>query len=483
MQLSRIVALLRSQDLLVSAPTEDLELTSLSVDSRTTTPGALFLAESGSMTDGHLWIPMAVEKGALAVVAERYIPVNALMVIVRDSRAAIRFLADVWYDSPALEMRLVGVTGTNGKTTTTSIIRHLLNADHTAGLLGTLGAFDGQGRRVISTAGSLTTPGTLDLLATLRNLRNAGVAKLAMECSSHALDQGRLDGLRFTAAVFTNLTHEHLDYHGSMERYLAAKLRMADLVSAEDGVLAVNADDPHWKPLLHDRRTVTWGMESGADLRAESLEVTARGSGFQLTGRFGTHAVWIPYLGEFNVANALAAMTVALELGMPAAEVLSRIEDAPQVPGRLELLANSPVTVLRDYAHTPDAFERVLKTLRPLVRGRLFLIFGCGGDRDRSKRPEMGMIAAGLADRVMLTEDNPRTEDPEKILDEIVAGMPAGSYQRCTDRKEAIHQVLNQADGDDLVLLAGKGHETYQIIGTERRPFDEKQIVREALGL
>ena len=481
MTLHDLVRLLRSHDLVVQAPDADVTLTSLAIDSRQVTSGALFVAVRGPAVDGHGFIAKAVAAGAVAVVAEQDVAAGVPVVIVRDGQRAARYLAEAWYDHPAPSLQLVGVTGTNGKTTTTTLMRHLLNDGGDAGSIGTLGAFDGTGRAVPSTAGSLTTPGPLDLQATLRALVDAGVRRVAMEASSHALDQGRLDGLSFVAGIFTNLTRDHLDYHLTMEQYLAAKLRLADLV-ASDGVLAVNADDAAWQGLHRDQRAITWGHAAAAAVRVEDLMLVSAGSRFMLTGRFGRAEVSIPFPGEFNVANAAGAAAAALGLGIPLKTVVERLGSAPQVPGRMEKIVDAPFHVLRDYAHTPDALERALATLRPLTPRRLIVVFGCGGDRDTGKRPIMGRIAATGADHVIVTSDNPRTEDPERIIDDIVAGMPRSGWERESDRYVAIALAVGQAGPGDAVLLAGKGHETYQVVGTEYLPFDERTIVLGLLG-
>ncbi|MGH7594114.1 MAG: UDP-N-acetylmuramoyl-L-alanyl-D-glutamate--2,6-diaminopimelate ligase [Gemmatimonadales bacterium] len=480
MKLSAIVTALRGFDLVAVAPAADPEILRIDVDSRSVKSGTLFVAIRGSVADGHQYIPQALANGAAALVVEQPVDAAIPIVVVRDGRRAAQTIAETWYGHPARQLQLVGITGTNGKTTSVAMMRHLLNGAGDAGSIGTLGAFDGSGDRVDSSAGSLTTPGPLDLQATFQGLVDRGVRHLAMETSSHALDQGRLDGLTFAAGIFTNVTREHLDYHGTMEQYLGAKLRLADRV-ATHGVLSVNADDPAWAALRTDRRTVSWGTTPDADVRVADGVFSASGTCFTLSGRFGTRDVAIPFLGEFNVANAAGTATVALGLDMPIDEVVERLATAPQVPGRMERLADAPFTVLRDYAHTPDAFERVLAMLRPLVAGRLFILFGCGGERDTGKRPIMGRIAAERADRVMLTSDNPRHEDPEKIIDDIVAGMPPDSYDRILDREDAIAQMLRQARAGDTVLLAGKGHETYQVEGSSYRHFDERDIVRSLL--
>jgi UDP-N-acetylmuramoyl-L-alanyl-D-glutamate--2,6-diaminopimelate ligase len=297
-----------------------------------------------------------------------------------------------------------------------------------------------------------------------------------METSSHSLDQRRLDGLTFAAGIFTNLTRDHLDYHGSMEQYFAAKLRLLGLL-APGAPRVVNQDDRAWDAIPAAGR-ISFGLDAAADVRAEQVRLDAAGSGFFLTGRFGRRPVSLPLPGDFNVVNALGAAACALALGHQLDEVARRLESAPQVPGRMERLTLRPCVVLRDYAHTPDALERVLLTLRPLTRGKLVVLFGCGGDRDRGKRPLMGAIASRLADLAVVTSDNPRTEDPERILDDIVAGM-TGSYLREADRRTAIATALSQVKEPDTLVLAGKGHETYQILGSVKHPFDERVIVAE----
>ncbi|MES2307083.1 MAG: UDP-N-acetylmuramoyl-L-alanyl-D-glutamate--2,6-diaminopimelate ligase [Gemmatimonadota bacterium] len=476
-----MVALLRRHDLVIEAPDTDVPIEGIAVDSRQVKPGVLFIAVRGSVVDGHSYIAKAIASGAAGVIAEQGSTVGVPLVVVRDGQRAARLLAEAWYRSPADSLQLVGVTGTNGKTTTTALMRHLLNAVHDSGSIGTLGAFDAKSRQVPSTAGSLTTPGPLDLQATLRALVDAGVRRVTMETSSHALDQGRLDGLAFAAGIFTNLTRDHLDYHVTMEQYLAAKRRLADLVTS-DGVLSVNADDPAWQGLHADKRTITWGLAPDAALRVEDVMSVAAGSRFTLSGRFGKAEVSIPFPGDFNVANAAGAAAAALGLGIPLATVVERLASSPQVPGRMEKIVDAPFHVLRDYAHTPDALERALATLRPLTPRRLIVVFGCGGDRDKGKRPIMGRIAAAGSDHAIVTSDNPRTEDPDLIIDDIVAGMPKSGWERETDRYVAIALAVGQAGPGDAVLLAGKGHETYQVVGTESLPFDERDIVLGLLG-
>lgn len=477
---------LRRADLLMEWAERDLTLTGVTDDSRRVIRGGVYVAIRGTQADGHDFAQGAIERGAAALVVERPLGLGVPELLVRDGRRAAIAVARAWYDDPTARMTLIAVTGTNGKTTTSNIVRHLLNANGDAGVIGTIGAFDGAGEMVPSTAGSLTTPGPVDLQATFAALRDRGVRSVAMETSSHALDQGRLDGLTFGAGIFTNLTREHLDYHRTMEHYFAAKAKLVGLLGLQ-GTAVTNADDPAWNdlPSVPPARRLSFGLSPEAGLRAEGVVPDAGGTSFTLRSRWGRAEVRIPLIGEFNLSNALGAAGAALSLGRPLNEVVERLTTAPQVPGRMDVIVGSPFVVLRDYMHTPDAYERVLATLRPLTRGRLVVLFGCGGDRDRGKRPEMGRIAAERADLVILTTDNPRTEDPDRIIDDIVAGIPgggAGKVVRILDREEAIHAGVALLQEGDTFLLAGKGHETYQIYGKEKVPFDEPTIVRAAMG-
>jgi UDP-N-acetylmuramoyl-L-alanyl-D-glutamate--2,6-diaminopimelate ligase len=472
---------LRRADLLCAAPPRGPQPTGIGVDSRTTTPGMLYVAVRGSQSDGHRFVADAVRRGATAVVVEEPQQSAVPEIVVRDGRRAAQILGGAWYDYPGRCLTLIGVTGTNGKTTTTGLIRHLFNQSHNAGSIGTLGAFDGQDASVPSTAGSLTTPGPIDLQATLAELVSRGVTHVTMETSSHSLDQGRLDGLAFAAGVFTNLTLDHLDYHGTMEAYLASKLHLSSLLRP-GGLEVVNLDDAAWRAMPARNPRFTFGLNPASDVRATEVSLDAAGSRFHISGRFGSADVALPLLGDFNVANALAAAATALGLGLSLGRVVERLSTAPQVPGRMERISDTPCTVLRDYSHTPDSLERALTTLRPLTSGRLIVVFGCGGDRDRGKRPLMGRIAAELSDLAIATSDNPRTENPDTIIDEIERGMGGMPHLRITDRLAAIHAALGEGRAGDTILLAGKGHETYQVVGTEKIDFDERAIVQKAVS-
>jgi len=447
-------------------------------DSRGVARGALFIAVRGAERDGHAFLAVAAERGAVAAIVDDPSRTTLPALVVSETRRAAAIAAATFYDRPAESLRLVGVTGTNGKTTTVGMLRHLLDerAAHAASI-GTLGVLVGGAGEPLDGGGGLTTPGPVELQRVLRVLYERGVRTVAMETSSHALHQRRVEGLTFEAGVFTNLTRDHLDYHGTMEAYFAAKsLLVAHL--AREGVAVVNADDRAWDSLPPAPRTVRFGLGAGADVRARRITSTPDGSRFTLVFGDEAHDVTLPLIGDFNVANALAAAAAAWALGTSGAHVAARIATMPQVPGRLEIVNERPA-VLRDYAHTPDSLERAIAAVRPFAAGRLIVVFGCGGDRDRGKRPEMGRIAARGADVAIVTSDNPRTEDPERILDDIEAGMADVPHERIEDRRDAIARALDLAGPGDLVLLAGKGHETYQVRGTARLPFDERQIVHE----
>ena len=474
---------LESAGLLVRWPGAEVrsELTSVTTDSRRVSEGALFAAYKGSTSDGHSFLGAAAGAGAAAATVEREVPDVAVpQIVVCDGRLAAGAAAALFHGDPAASLDLLAVTGTNGKTTTVALLRYLLGDAAPAGSIGTLGAIGGAGELLPGT-GSLTTPGPVELQAALAALRDGGVHTVAMEASSHSLDQDRIAGLSFRAAVFTNFTRDHLDYHGDEASYLAAKLKLLRYL-APDAAVVYNAADPAWAPLATHPRALSFGIGVAADVAAEDVEGDAAGMRFRLAARGVSHDVALPLPGRFNVENALGAAAAAMALGRESATVAERLAAAPQVPGRMEHLTERPCVVLRDYAHTPDALERALAALRPLTAGRLVVVFGCGGDRDRGKRPAMGAIVARDADLPIVTSDNPRTEDPERILDDIEEGMGSTPHLRIVDRRVAIARALSIARSDDTILLAGKGHETYQVLGTERVPFDEKEIVAGLVG-
>lgn len=481
--LEAVAAALDAAGLLVerrgALPSEAADITD---DSRRVTGGSLFVAVRGAERDGHDYLDAAERAGAVAAIVEGPSRTGLPALVVRDGRRAAGYAAAAAFGRPADALRLVGVTGTNGKTTTVNILRHLLDEPAArAASIGTLGVLLGSEGDAVPGGDGLTTPGPIELQRLFRALVDADVGSVSMEVSSHALQQRRVDGASFDIAVFTNLTRDHLDYHGTMDAYRDAKALLADYLRPH-GVLVVNADDPGWRVLPAGRRRVAFSVRAGgAEAHASDIRYGSRGSTWMLVLAGDRVCVKLPLVGDFNVANALAAAAAAWAMGLAPARIAERLATLPQVPGRLEMISDAP-TVLRDYAHTPDALERALCAVRPFATGRLIVVFGAGGDRDRGKRSEMGAIAERLADRVILTSDNPRTEDPERILDDIASGLQRPGYERIEDRRQAIAHALAIAGPEDVVLLAGKGHETYQVRGTEKVPFDERQIVRELLS-
>jgi UDP-N-acetylmuramoyl-L-alanyl-D-glutamate--2,6-diaminopimelate ligase len=454
-------------------------LTGITDDSRQVGPGSLFVAVRGTARDGHDFLPAIADRAGAAIVEDAS-RTTLPAFVVTDARRAAPIAAAAAYGEPGWKLKLVGVTGTNGKTTTVGMLRHLLDEGEgrRCASVGTLGVLVGSEGTPQPGGGGLTTPGPVELQRVLRALVDSGVTTVAMEVSSHSLDQRRVDGLVFDAAVFTNLTRDHLDYHHTMEAYVAAKARLIDYLAAA-GTAVINADDDAWQVLARAPRQVRFSLAGNdADVRAWDVRYTPRGSEWQLEAGGTRATVRLPLVGDFNVANALGAAAAGWALGLPNDEIARRLSTLPQVPGRLERIHERP-TVLRDYAHTPDALERALMAVRPFAERRLIVAFGCGGDRDRGKRPQMGAIAERFADHVIVTSDNPRTEDPDRIIDDIEAGMRGTNHERITDRYDAIARALTIAAPDDLVVLAGKGHETYQIRGTIAYPFDEREIVRE----
>lgn len=455
----------------------DIAITSLEIDSRKVHDGSLFVALRGQHLDGHSFIDNAVAAGARAVVMERErpLPNSVTGIVVPDSARALSALAACFYGRPSQRLTTIGITGTNGKTTTAHLIAAILNEGGIpTGILGTLGA---------AFAGSYwhlenTTPLAHELQCILAAIEQAGARAVAMEISSHALALQRVEDVAFQIAVLTNVTRDHLDFHGTLERYRQSKRRLLDLAST----LVLNADDAtgmQWAREAAAGKTVlTYGLHPNAQVRLTDLEVAEWHSEFTIDGqRFSIH---LP--GRFNVENAAAAVAAARALGVPDAVSARALRSAYTVPGRMERMQRDGVRVVVDYAHTPDALGNVLRTLRPTTKGQLFVVFGCGGDRDAGKRPEMGRIAAQGADRVFVTSDNPRTEDPQKIVNEIVAGMPAQAASVATlDRRAAIRTAIEAAQAGDTVLIAGKGHEKYQILGSHADHFDDMSEARDAL--
>jgi UDP-N-acetylmuramoyl-L-alanyl-D-glutamate--2,6-diaminopimelate ligase len=460
MDLERLVTALGPLEVRGGAPTD---IADLAYDTRSVIPGALFFCVPGQRADGHDFAPEAVERGAAALVVERPLGLPVPQLVVPSARDAMAVAADEFFERPTDELLLAGVTGTNGKTTTAYLLYSIF---HTAGmrpgLIGTIESrVGGETRPAVR-----TTPEAIDLQRTFRAMLDAGDRSCAMEATSHGSELGRLDGVRFKALAFTNLTQDHLDFHGSMERYYDAKRRLFTEADPPPAA-AINIGDPWGRQLAEDLRrldrapVLTYGLTEDADIREHSFAPRLK--------------------GRFNTENILAALAVSELLGVPEAAVREGIESLPGVPGRFESVdEGQPFPVLVDYAHTPDSLENVLRAARELTTGRLICVFGCGGDRDRGKRPQMGRVASALADVAIVTSDNPRSEDPLAIIDEILLGV-VGDVEVEEDRRAAIGKAIAMARPEDAVVIAGKGHEQGQEFADRKIPFDDREVAREAL--
>jgi UDP-N-acetylmuramoyl-L-alanyl-D-glutamate--2,6-diaminopimelate ligase len=463
-----------------------LEVSQVTYDSRRAAPGAVFVAIRGLASDGNDFVEHARRKGAVAVVSEREPRGAGAWVRVDSAREALAVLSAAALGDPASALDLVGVTGTNGKTTTAYLVDSAVRAaGEPCGLVGTVEYR--VGARVAEAV--RTTPEASDLQALFREMVDAGCRRAVLEVSSHSLALARVHGLRFRVAVFTNLTRDHLDFHGDMDAYFAAKRVLFDTLLREDGHAIVNLDDDRAPELRRASRGTVWTYSlasPAADLVAEDVLLTLAGTRFRARTPVGTLALETRLLGRFNVQNALAAAGAALALGLPKEAVERGIAALAGVPGRMERVdAGQPFTVLVDYAHTDDALRNLLETVRGLGPRRVVTVFGCGGDRDRTKRPLMGAVAARLSDTLVLTSDNPRSEPPEAILDEIRRGIPAARAADTLvlpDRREAIARALEMGEPGDVVVIAGKGHEPYQVLRERTVPFDDRQVAREALA-
>ena len=486
MSVARIVAALEDAGVAVQGVVPEgewvdrLAVGGVQQDSRAVGPGDLFVAWAGASQDAHDYLGAAAAAGARAAIVERPVPGTGIPQLqVDNARLAAAVAAGFVAGSPWPGLRVAGVTGTNGKTTTAFLLRGLLGRAARAAAIGTLGVVGPEGR--MGEDIGLTTPGPVRIAGLISELVRTGVDSVVIETSSHALDQFRLDGVRFDVMAFTNLTRDHLDYHGTFERYLAAKARLLEL-GREGATAVINADDPAWAALRPRGPVLRYGTGKEADLRALAIRLTARGSRFDLALEGVRIPVTLALPGRFNVYNALCAAACALALGQPLEAVAAGLGEASPVPGRLERIAKDPFDVFVDFAHTPDALHQVAGTLKALVAGRLIVVFGAGGDRDPTKRPEMGAAVSRHADIAVVTSDNPRTEDPAAIAAEVAEGVTGCDSVEILDRREAIRWALERARPGDAVLLAGKGHEAYQIVGTEKRPFDERRMVRDCLA-
>ena len=487
----------------------DCEVTGLAYDSRAIGPGLLFVAIQGLQQDGHQFIGQAIAKGATAVLVEDRWPLKGIdeipqrqpcIIRVKDSRRALSALASQFYGHPSHRLGMIGVTGTNGKTTSTYLIKRVLEAaGKKVGLLGTVGYHVGQ--EVLRA--SHTTPESLDLQRLLAQMVQAGMEYSVMEVSSHALALDRVADCAFDVAVFTNLSQDHLDFHADMEEYFRAKLKLFSTLGAGNPkslprMAVVNGDDPRVSEVIASIRTPYWtyGFMKEADLSAENFRLDFEGTRFLAVTPEGKFEVQSELVGSYNISNILAAIGVALSQGIPIELIQKGIHETPQVPGRFEKIQEGQeFVVIVDYAHTDEALRQLLLAVRELVRvaahpgGHILTVFGCGGDRDRGKRPKMGQVAAQLSDFVILTSDNPRTEDPISIIREIETGIKqsvasslrSSGYLVIPDRTEAIEKAIGLGHPGDIVVIAGKGHEDYQIIGGHKLPFDDREMARKAL--
>lgn len=475
----KLSELLKDTDVLTFAAPSECEIGGVSYDSRKVKPGDVFVAISGFETDGYKYIQSAVEKGAAVVISDRVPPVDIPYVLVHDCRKALALLSRNFFGYPAGAMQIIGITGTNGKTTTTYLLKHLLEDTLGAkvGLIGTNGNMIGN--EFIHT--ERTTPESFELQQLFAEMKNAGCTHVVMEVSSHSLVLSRVAGIDFAVGAFTNLTQDHLDFHHTMEEYAAAKA----LLFSACRVGCINIDDKWADTMMQNAscRLLTYSANGKeASLAAENIKLSAKGVSFTAScdGKCADVSLAIP--GRFSVYNALNTIAVGLALGISLDDCAKAMKTAHGVKGRMELVpTDGDYTIVIDYAHTPDALENALKALRADHDGRLVVLFGCGGDRDRTKRPIMGAIAADNADLVIVTSDNPRTEQPQAIIDEILAGLKdkATEHIAICDRAEAIKWAIDNHRANDVILLAGKGHEDYQVVGHEKHHMDEREIVAE----
>jgi UDP-N-acetylmuramoyl-L-alanyl-D-glutamate--2,6-diaminopimelate ligase len=456
-------------------------------DSRQVEKDGVFVCISGFKTDGHKYVFQAVEKGATVIVAEKDIALSSDITVLKvpDTRLALALLANAYYDYPSRKFRLIGVTGTNGKTSVTYLIRAILKkAGQKVGLLGTIANLIDE-QKIPS---EHTTPESSDLQHLFSKMREQKVDSAVMEVSSHALELKRVAGSEYDVAVFTNLTQDHLDFHPSLEAYLEAKAKLFKHLGPgwknKSKYAVLNWDDPSSKLIASQTKVpiVTYGVKEGATYRAEDIELHLTGTSFVIKCPAGAYSLHLNLAGEFNVYNALAAFAVGMEEGIESHLILEALEEMKGVPGRFEQVdCGQDFAVIVDYAHTPDGLENLLKTARAVTKGKVITVFGCGGDRDKAKRPIMGRVASSMSDYCIVTSDNPRTEEPRSIIKDIEGGLVSKSYEIIVDRRDAIARAVECAQKGDMVVIAGKGHEDYQIIGNKIIPFDDRKVARDIL--
>jgi len=488
--LEETVAILKEKEI---KGDKNIELRGIHYDSREIKPNYLFLCVEGFNMDGHQFIPQAVERGAKVVVVQKEVdvPEGVTIVKVPDTRKALPLLASQFYDHPSRKLGVVGVTGTNGKTTTTHLIENILRAtEKKTGLIGTV--HNKIGDKILPV--HRTTPESADLQELMAEMVEEGVDYAIMEVSSHALELHRVDSCEYDIAVFTNITQDHLDFHKDIDSYLASKAKLFTQLGTkifgntkkQEKVGVINLDDPHSHILLEQTsvKVLTYGIEKAADIRAFDIQVTLKGLTFRVSTPLGELQLILNLTGLFNVYNSLAAIGAAIALGVSLDDIKKGLEGIKGVAGRFELVdEGQSFAVVVDYAHTPDSLENILKTAQSFVQGKIISVFGCGGDRDRTKRPIMGKIGTIYSDYSIITSDNPRSEDPRQITADVEVGAKegGGAYEVLVDRREAIAKAISLAKKDDMVIIAGKGHETYQIFRDETIHFDDREVAEEFL--
>ncbi|MBP3038731.1 UDP-N-acetylmuramoyl-L-alanyl-D-glutamate--2,6-diaminopimelate ligase [Bacillaceae bacterium Marseille-Q3522] len=465
---------------------KNMEIKSIENNHRKVIPGSLFVCIKGYTVDGHQFAQLAEENGAAAIIAEKPMTLSVPVIVVKNTKKAMSILADAFYGQPSRRLHMIGVTGTNGKTTTSHLIEQIF-ADYgqQTGLIGTL--YTKIGEALLET--SNTTPESLVLQKTFSQMLEQNVKTAVMEVSSHALVEGRVQGVDFNIAVFTNLTQDHLDYHKTMEAYKHAKgLLFSQLGNTfrydEPKYAILNVDDPASKDYLKETAVhiLTYAIDHHADFQATSIKMTPSGTTFTLISPFGTHRIHMSLVGKFSVYNVLASIAAAAASGIPIEKIAASVEKVKGVAGRFEMVhAGQHFSVIVDYSHTPDSLENALKTIRQFAKKKIYVVVGCGGDRDRTKRPLMAKIACQYATDAIFTSDNPRSEDPVAIIHQMEEGVKGKRYKSFIHRKEAIEDAIFAAEADDVVLIAGKGHETYQQIGKIKFDFDDRLVAKEAI--
>ncbi|USK56919.1 UDP-N-acetylmuramoyl-L-alanyl-D-glutamate--2,6-diaminopimelate ligase [Cytobacillus solani] len=462
------------------------DISSIENDSRNIQKGSLFICIKGYNVDGHDYAGLAVQNGAAAIIAEKNMNLTVPVIVVPDSKRAMAVLADAFLGQPSRELHLIGITGTNGKTTISHLIEKIISdSGKKTGLIGTMYTkIDGKEYEVKN-----TTPDSLTLQKIFKQMVDEGVSSTVMEVSSHALDEGRIHGCDFNIAVFSNLTQDHLDYHKTMEAYKNAKgllfSQLGSCFSHNPPKFAVlNNDDEATKSYIRATAAhiLTYGIDHKADLQAKNIQMTSTGTTFELISPFGVHTVSMQLIGKFSVYNVLASIGAGIATGISIEEIIHSIKEVQGVSGRFETVdAGQDFSVIVDYSHTPDSLKNALSTVKQFAKKRVFVIVGCGGDRDRSKRPLMAEIACRFSSDPIFTSDNPRSEDPNQILKDMEEGVQGHPYKLIADRKEAIYYAVKAANEGDVILIAGKGHETYQLIGNQIIHFDDREVAKEAI--